>query len=134
MSKDGELAEIASYLANILASKQAELNYSLRKIEEISGVSRMSVQRILNGETSIAVDKFCAISRALGLVPWQVLKQAEASLAESLLKPEPEYSVMSREERIASVDRKLRDGSYLTKAAAKEWDARTEIEQNPFYT
>lgn len=133
MSKDGELAKIASYLANILASKQAELNYSLRKIEEISGVSRMSVQRILNGETSIAVDKFCAISRALGLVPWQVLKQAEASLAESLPKPAP-LSAMTREERIASVDRKLRDGSYLTKAAAKEWDARTEIEQNPFYT
>lgn len=133
MREEEEALFIRSAVAKILRNKMKDLGYSLRKVEEISGVSKTTVARIVNGESDYSVNNLAAISRALGLVPWKVLKQAETSLAESLTKPAP-LSVMSREERIASVDRKLRDGSYLTKAAAKEWDARTEIEQNPFYT
>lgn len=70
-------------IAKILADRQAELGLSLRQIEEKSGVTRMSVSRILSGSSAMPLDKMEAVSIALGLVPWQVMRAAEESVAMS---------------------------------------------------
>lgn len=74
-------------IAKILADRQAELGLSLRQIEEKSGVTRMSVSRILSGSSAMPLDKMEAVSIALGLVPWQVMRAAEESVAMSRSEP-----------------------------------------------
>lgn len=74
--------KITRNVARILAARQAELGVSLRQIEEMSGVTRMSACRILAGESAIPLSKFEDMARALGLIPWQVMREAERSLEE----------------------------------------------------
>lgn len=74
--------KITRNVARILAARQAELGVSLRQIEEMSGVTRMSACRILAGESAIPLSKFEDMARALGLIPWQVMREAEQSLEE----------------------------------------------------
>lgn len=74
--------KITRNVARILAARQAELGVSLRQIEEMSGVTRMSACRILAGESAIPLSKFEDMARALGLIPWQVMREAEESLGE----------------------------------------------------
>lgn len=79
-SMDGDV--ITRNVAKILADRQIKLGLSLRQIEEKSGVTRMSASRILSGESAMPLDKFEAVARALDLVPWQVMREAEQSLEE----------------------------------------------------
>ena len=97
--------------------------------EKLTALGKSAAFKSFKGVRGTTLTEFEDLCHALGVKPVEILAQAEDNTAE----PVPPFN-MSREERIASVDRKLRDGSYLTEAAAKEWDARTEIEQNPFYT
>lgn len=76
---DGDV--ITRNVAKILADRQIKLGLSLRQIEEKSGVTRMSASRILSGESAMPLDKFEAVARALDLVPWQVMRDAEVAVA-----------------------------------------------------
>lgn len=72
--------KLTEKLAQILADRAAELNLSLREIQALSGVPFATVGRVLDAKTSITMDKFEPIARALGLKPWQVMRQAEEEL------------------------------------------------------
>lgn len=72
--------KLNAQVAKILSKRRAEVGYSFRRIDEISGVNYMTVKRVLDGSREMKLDDFEAISKALGLVPWQVVKQAEDQL------------------------------------------------------
>lgn len=84
-----ESKEIARKIGEILSARQEELGVSLRQIEESSGVSRMSVSRILAGQPSMSADKLIDVARALKLEAWKVWKQAEEELQAENLTPAP---------------------------------------------
>lgn len=90
MESERRAKALTNEIARILAARAEELGYSLRKIELESGISRMSVQRALNAEHSIPIDKLDAIAAALGLDAWKVLKTAQERVAARvLLEPAP---------------------------------------------
>ena len=53
---------------------------SFRALSERSGVNRIRLQRCFNLEQSFYVDELVAVARALNLVAWKVLRDAEASV------------------------------------------------------
>ena len=123
--------KITRNVARILAARQAELGVSLRQIEEMSGVTRMSACRILAGESAIPLSKFEDMARALGLIPWQVMREAEQADEatdenfgiESLEPPTPLHP-HTQEENLPD----------FTKLAARkvanrpEWEARRALD------
>ena len=129
--------KITRNVARILAARQAELGVSLRQIEEMSGVTRMSACRILAGESAIPLSKFEDMARALGLIPWQVMREAEQSLEEQAdeatgenfgiesLEPPTPLHPHTREENLPD----------FTKLAARkvtnrpEWEARRALDE-----
>lgn len=80
MDPSGYAERLASRIVEILASKRDELGLSLRQIEEKSGVNYMTVKRVLDGTRDMRLDDFQAISNALDLSAWRVVKQAEIDL------------------------------------------------------
>ena len=80
MDPSGYAERLASRIVEILASKRDELGLSLRQIEEKSGVNYRTVKRVLDGTRDMRLDDFQAISNALGLSAWRVVKQAEIDL------------------------------------------------------
>lgn len=63
-----------------LTAAKAESNVSIRELERISGVSRMRVQRTLDGTFPIYLNELDALCEALGLVSWRVLRDARMNL------------------------------------------------------
>ena len=63
---------------------------SFYALERASGVSRMRATRTLNGERPMLVDELEAMSDALGLVGWMVVREAETSLSGALPTIDPE--------------------------------------------
>lgn len=63
---------------------------SFYALERASGVSRMRATRTLNGERPMLVDELEAMSDALGLVGWVVVREAETSLSGALPTIDPE--------------------------------------------
>lgn len=53
---------------------------SFRALSERSGVNRIRLQRCFNLEQPFYVDELVAVARALNLVAWKVLRDAEASV------------------------------------------------------
>lgn len=80
---DLEAIELRRITGRLLTEQQRSRGLSLRQIEEASGVSKSAVARILNAESGYYMENFDAVARALGLVPWQVYKQAEDELKHS---------------------------------------------------
>lgn len=78
-----ENAKLFEKIGEILAARQAELRLSLRQIENLSGVSRMSVSRILNGNPATSIEKLVSVAQALDLKIWKVIQQAEKELSEN---------------------------------------------------
>lgn len=76
-------------VGEILAEKQREKGLSLRQLEEKSGVSRMSIKRILDGSSSASVDKMMDVAHALGLKAWRVIKEVEDEMREAELVLDP---------------------------------------------
>lgn len=74
--------ELNARVAKILSDRRDQLGLSLRQIEQKSGVNYMTVKRLLDGTREMRMDDFRAIARALGLIPWQVMREAERSLEE----------------------------------------------------
>lgn len=78
-----EDAGLFKKIGEILASRQTELGLSLRQIENLSGVSRMSVSRILNGNPAASIEKLVSVAQALDLKIWKVIQQAEKEVLEN---------------------------------------------------
>lgn len=78
-----ENSELFEAIGKILTSRQVELGLSLRQIENLSGVSRMSVSRILDGNPAASTERLISVSRALGLKAWKVMQQAEKEISEN---------------------------------------------------
>ena len=55
---------------------------SFRALSERSGVNRIRLQRCFNLEQPFYVDELVAVARALNLVPWKVLRDAEVRVEE----------------------------------------------------
>ena len=60
-----------------IEAKEAQ-GISFRALSERSGVNRISLQRCFNLEQPFYVDELVAVARALNLVAWKVLRDAEA--------------------------------------------------------
>lgn len=60
-------------------AKEAQ-GISFRALSERSGVNRIRLQRCFNLEQPFYVDELVAVARALNLVAWKVLRDAEASV------------------------------------------------------
>lgn len=95
-------------MGQILTDRATELGWSLRKIEEESSVSRMSVQRILAGSPTASANKIIDVAHALGLRAWKVMAQAERELAEaraarSVEEIDPVQYVQETEAKLASI-------------------------------
>ena len=59
-----------------IKAKEAQ-GISFRALSERSGVNRIRLQRCFNLEQPFYVDELVAVARALNLVPWKVLRDAE---------------------------------------------------------
>ena len=64
-----------------IEAKEAQ-GISFRALSERSGVNRIRLQRCFNLEQPFYVDELVAVARALNLVAWKVLRDAEASVEE----------------------------------------------------
>ena len=62
-----------------IEAKEAQ-GISFRALSERSGVNRIRLQRCFNLEQPFYVDELVAVARALNLVAWKVLRDAEASV------------------------------------------------------
>lgn len=62
-----------------IEAKEAQ-GISFRALSERSGVNRIRLQRCFNLEQPFYVDELVAVARALNLVAWKVLRDAEASI------------------------------------------------------
>ena len=62
-----------------IKAKEAQ-GISFRTLSERSGVNRIRLQRCFNLEQPFYVDELVAVARALNLVAWKVLRDAEASV------------------------------------------------------
>ena len=60
-----------------IEAKEAQ-GISFRALSERSGVNRIRLQRCFNLEQPFYVDELVAVARALNLVAWKVLRDAEA--------------------------------------------------------
>lgn len=63
-----------------IEAKEAQ-GISFRALSERSGVNRIRLQRCFNLEQPFYVDELVAVARALNLVAWKVLKDAETRVA-----------------------------------------------------
>lgn len=70
-----------------IKAKEAQ-GISFRTLSERSGVNRIRLQRCFNLEQPFYVDELVAVARALNLVPWKVLRDAEFVLAANPDSPE----------------------------------------------
>ena len=64
-----------------IEAKEAQ-GISFRALSERSGVNRIRLQRCFNLEQPFYVDELVAVARALNLVPWKVLRDAEVRVEE----------------------------------------------------
>ena len=62
---------------HFIEAKEAQ-GISFRALSERSGVNRIRLQRCFNLEQPFYVDELVAVARALNLVAWKVLRDAEA--------------------------------------------------------
>ena len=62
-----------------IEAKEAQ-GISFRALSERSGVNRIRLQRCFNLEQPFYIDELVAVTHALNLVAWKVLKGAEASV------------------------------------------------------
>lgn len=70
--------ELDLEIIKILQSRAKALNISsLRELESHSGVTRSTVQRVLAGARTLKISELESLCDALGLVLWEVLKEAQ---------------------------------------------------------
>ena len=55
----------------------SQQSLAYRALEERTGINYMGLQRALKAETEMMVSELDAVADALGLVGWQVLREAE---------------------------------------------------------
>lgn len=67
-------------VVDLYIEAKEEQGISFRALSERSGVNRIRLQRCFNLEQPFYVDELVAVARALNLVAWKVLRDAEASV------------------------------------------------------
>ena len=83
--KSLEADALSIAIARILDRSKDEQGISFRELEERSGVSRARAQRCMKGERPFMIDDVEAIASALGLKASAVVREAEDSLALSIV-------------------------------------------------
>jgi len=68
------------YVAEEFRAQKRRLNMSFQDLEKISGVGRTTVDRALQGETTLAFETFLLICRALDLDPTTLIREAESRM------------------------------------------------------
>lgn len=92
--------EIAQAVVEALQAARTAQDVSYRRLEESTGVNYMRLQRVLKGETEMLIRELDAVADALGLIGWQVLRDAEkggqdAEVVDFPQQPSPEGLKMS---------------------------------------
>lgn len=90
--KSLEADALSIAIARILDRAKDDLGISFRELEELSGVSRARTQRCMKGERPFLIDDVEAIASALGLKASAVVREAEDSLALSIVS-EPDATL-----------------------------------------
>ena len=72
---DAQLMVIA-----LIRAAMEERGYSGRRLSEESGIGNTRCAEILRGNRVLTIDEFDSMCRALGLIPWMVMREAEESL------------------------------------------------------
>lgn len=126
MSDSNTPTDLTRKIGEILARKYDALEMSLRQAEDKTGLSRMTIKRMLNAETAIPLDKFETLARALGLIPWRVMRQAEDELEaqSNVLR----FPATSRQENQREADAMLAEQRY---AASQLQDGEEDAPQYP---
>lgn len=75
-----EAGLVSHHIARLLRARKEELAISDYLLAERSGVPRERLRRAMVGERPFLVDDLDAVARALGLVPWHVVREAEKLL------------------------------------------------------
>lgn len=87
--KSVEADELSLAIARVLNAAKEEGGVGFRELEERSGVQRLRIQRCFNGDRPFLVDDVEAIANALGLKASTVVREAEDSLALSIVSERP---------------------------------------------
>lgn len=81
---DAQLMVIA-----LIRAAMEERGYSGRRLSEESGIGNTRCAEILRGNRVLTIDEFDSMCRALGLIPWMVMREAEKSLAKEEIDDAP---------------------------------------------
>lgn len=79
--EDRQALRLRNEIGNILRSEMLSKGLSLRQVENLSGVSKTAVARIVNAESDYNIGTFTEVAHALGLHAWKVFQQAEEKLS-----------------------------------------------------
>lgn len=72
--------QVAHNVAATLQAARETHGVSYRRLEELSGINYMRLQRILKVETEMLVRELDTLAAALGLVGWEVLRDAQSAV------------------------------------------------------
>lgn len=67
-------------IAKIIRRRKEEVAISDYALADMSGIPRQRLRRAMVGDRPFLVDDLEAVATALGLIPWQVMREAEQSL------------------------------------------------------
>lgn len=79
-----EIGNFSRRIVAVLTCKAREQGLSDRALVLKAGITETRGRAVLNSERAMTVDELETLSLALGLVPWQVVREAETSLETSL--------------------------------------------------
>ena len=78
-----DVGPLSLAVATIMREHQDAAGVSDYTLADLSGIPRERLRRSLNGDRPFLIDDFEAAASALGLVAWQVMREAEQSLQSS---------------------------------------------------
>ena len=77
-----EAGPLSLRIAQIIRERKEEVAISDYVLADMSGIPRQRLRRAMVGDRPFLVDDLEAVATALGLIPWQVMREAERSLEE----------------------------------------------------
>ena len=119
-----EAGPLSLRIAQIIRERKEEVAISDYVLADMSGIPRQRLRRAMVGDRPFLVDDLEAVATALGLIPWQVMREAEDSLIEARNPADVVDFPRAQEENLPD----------FTKLAARkvatrpEWEARRALD------
>jgi len=67
-------------IARAVRRHRADMGISQERLAELAGITRGYVSRIETGDVEISLAVFVRLATALGMAPWELLKDAELAI------------------------------------------------------